>query len=643
MEELRLIPRSSLTFTEAVVVAWGQSKLIVEVDKPGISATQVRAKLNGSYSAKKSLATSTGTSVKGTSTRYNYTLDFTDEFDFSAATATDKTLLFEWMDAEDNVLKVSSVAVPKIIAASSTMSLIDNTKGYWKDKEVHVLPGVTLTANTASFSGAVTIHHLEIYPGATVQITTATAEGTLTVDSLILRNGWNRLTGDKSYDVARLYIQPYKSASEIAASLATTTTEASAYLDWYIDYDQYYPVAVPWTVTTSGMSYLNTSGAASAGVLMRYYDGASRAANVQTGVGSGANWKDDFGNGDIKYPTTLQPGHGYIMTARRPAGKAFSIVRMPLTIPDGWTTSGEQGYVSTTHKDTVHVTAHGDESTPSYAQGWNLIANPYMSLYEGALNYTDAGDVEYANIPNTDFSEYDQVSIETSKLKPSSAFLIQAPKTGAVTFGTASRVAAAPSYRLDAAQTATKQKAYISLTGDEASDIMGLLISEIYTDDYEINADLQKLLGDGTCLRTYMHFSDLEMAYLAINETSAKEWIPVSVRIPADGEYTYSLHRASHIGELEGIYLYDYSTGLVTNLIEESYTFVAEAGTIHNRFAINAIKGQRDTPTDIDIGQAVGETDRSKPVKFLYHDKVYILHGSELYDATGKHVKTINR
>ena len=119
----------------------------------------------------------------------------------------------------------------------------------------------------------------------------------------------------------------------------------------------------------------------------------------------------------------------------------------------------------------------------------------------------------------------------------------------------------------------------------------------------------------------------------------AQEWIPVSVRVPADGEYTFSMHEASIADELEGIYLIDYSNGdKITNLINEDYVFTAEAGTISNRFAINAKVGERETPTAVDVVND-GTIDPNVPIKFLYHEKVYILYQGVIYDATGKKVK----
>lgn len=639
IEELRIIPASDVEFTESEVVVWAQKKLILEIAKPN-SATQARAMItDGSWSTYKSLATTTGTSVKGSATKYNYTLDFTsDDFDFAANEG--KMLIVELLDSEGSPLKASSVLIPRIIAADRTINYSnDPTKGPW-NTEVHVLPGVTLTLDASAYTPAtMTIKELNVYPGATV----IAEKGTLIATTLVLRNGWNRLTAEKEYNVARLFITP------TTGNLQAT----NAYSDWYIDYDQYYPIAVPWEVTTGGMRYMNTNSTVQAGVTMKYYDGASRAANVQSGVGAGANWKTYSRTVEAvtySYPEILKPGHGYAMTARRPAGKAFSIIRMPLTIPSAaWTTAGEKGTVgeapSDIHKDTVRVYAYGDGSTPEYAKGWNFIANPYMSVYAGELSYTDGGEVQYANIPDINFREYDQLPIETTKLKPSSGFLIQAPKDGTVTFGTTHRAVAAPAYRTETpAPDVPTQKAYIRLNGEEAEDMMGLIVDEQYTAAYEANADLQKLLGDGTSLRTYLQYDNMDMAFLAVNSVLAQAWIPVTVRIPTAGTYTYSMHYASRVGELEGVYLMDYLTGQMTNLLDNNYTFTIEAGTTDNRFALNAIVGERQLPTDMDVAEMTGgEVDTDRPVKFIYHDQVYILYRNCIYDATGKQVRKMNR
>ncbi len=632
VDELRLIPASSIVFAEAEIVEWGQHGAIVEVDKAnaggtGVAAAQVKAKLNGEESSLIALV-ETGTS-KGSSTKYDYTVAFGDGIDFAANAG--QMLTLEWYNNSDAKIAVSNITVPKIIAANATMSSIASGDAAWSLAEVHVLPGVTLTANAGSFvSGDVTIDQLEIYPGATVNVTT----GTLDVRKLVLRNGWKRI-GGKAYNTAHLYIAD-------DASLTKTNAVDKWYSDWYIDYDQYYPIAVPWDVTVANMLYKNTSSAASAGVKLLYYDGDSRANNGQTGVGDGANWKEYGAAGNDPKPATLTPGKGYAMTARRPTGKAFSIVRMPLTFSNEWGADGEQGEVSGTHKDQVTVTAYGvgaEPAKPAYLTGWNFIANPYMANYQGTIEYADGEKINVVNIPDVSFNEYGQYATATTKLAPASGFLIQAPKDGTLTFGTANRKNAAPGYRREAQQeTLPEQQVYIVLSDEDAEDMMGLFVSEKYTAEYDLNGDVEKLLSGGTSLRTYMTYGNMSLAYVALTEILAKEWIPVTVRIPATGEYTFSLHEASIAGELEGVYLIDYANNdKVTNLIDANYIFTAEAGTISNRFAINAVVGERKTPTSVDVVN--DNSDKSKPIKFIYRDNVYIMHNGAIYDTTGKRVK----
>lgn len=653
VKELRLIPASDIPFTEAYFVEWGQHGGIVEVDAAnaggtGQAATSVIAHLGEATTSSAITLVQTGTSVKGSATKYNYTVNFGDGIDFAAHDG--ELLLLEWKN-DETVKAMTSIYVPRIIAADATMSSIAATDGAWGSAEVHVLPGVTLTANAGDFNSKnVTIDQLEIYPGATVVVTKGDQDvGTLDVRKLILRNGWTRV-GEKSYDVARLYINT-------TANLTKTNNTDNWYSEWYIDYDQYYPIAVPFPVSTSAISYKNTNSAASAGVTIRYYDGAQRAA----GGGSGSNWKTYKWDGTSPaMPATLDPCKGYAITAKRPAGKAFSIVRMPLTFRNEWTALGEQGSITveavTTHKDQVTVTAYGKGTAPWYAMGWNFIANPYMSVFNGndagITGYIidqNGGAIKYASIPDREFKDFDQVNITEAALKPSSGFFVQGsdPNGATVTFSKSKIIdptASSPARYTTDGEAISEQEVYIRLSYEGGRDLMGLIIGDDYSELYEVNADLAKMLGEANTVKTYLNYNNMDFAYLAVNATLAQAWIPVTVRIPADGTYTYSLHDASRVGELEGIYLMDYLTGQITNLLDNNYTFTIEAGTTDDRFALNAIVGERQLPTDMDVVELTGgEVDKDKPVKFIYHDQVYILYQNVIYNATGKKVRTINR
>jgi len=356
------------------------------------------------------------------------------------------------------------------------------------------------------------------------------------------------------------------------------------------------------------------------------------------------------------------------MTAKRPTGRAFSIIRMPMTYfkpadMNPWVKLGEQGSAeigepaTLTHKDQVSVTGWGyGTSTPWYAMRWNFIGNPYMSVFNGndgedgisgAIEYQHGGSVRYVTIPDITFSDFDQVNVTEAKLKPGSAFFIQANNASeqTVTFSQSKIVepASAPAKYMAVQATLPEQEANIRLSYEGGKDQMGLIIGEDYTAEYEVNADLAKVLGEANTVKTYMHYGSMDMAYVAINETLARNWIPVTVKIPTEGEYTFSLMNSSIVEELEGVYLIDYANNeKVTNLIENDYVFTAQAGTISNRFAINAIVGPRDTPTSVDVLNG-GTIDSETPYKFLYHEKVYILYQGVIYDAVGKKVSEINK
>lgn len=645
IEELRLIPASNIPFTEAYFVEWGQHGGVIEVDATGIDATSVVAHLNGETSSAITLS-QTLTSGKSRASKYNYTVNFGDGIDFAAAASNGAMLTLEWKNGA-TVKAVSNIVVPKIIASSATMKSIMSDDAKW-ETEVHVLPGVTLTANAGDFLNKdVLIKHLEIYPGATVVVTKGAQDvGTLKVKTLVLRNGWTR-AGEKAYDVARLYITPS------TASLVKNALDDVWYTDWYIDYDQYYPIAVPWDVTLANITYRYCSVEPTVGhdknIRLRYYDGSSRAG----GGAIGANWKLYGASEAESVPTKLEPSKGYALTAKRPTGKAFSILRMPLTIPNAsWTTAGEQGEVGGTHKDQVSVTGWGSGTAQWYAMGWNFIGNPYMCTFNGnddgisgKLVDQQGKGVRYATIPDVDFKNYDQVAIADANLKPASGFFIQAenPEATYVTFASSNIVPpSAPTRFKTTTEAIPEQEAYIRLSYEGGKDQMGLIIGEDYTENYEVNADLAKVLGDAGFVKTYMQYGGMDMAYVAINSMLAQQWIPVTVILPTSGEYTFSLTNSSVVEQLEGVYLIDYANdNQVTNLIDEDYVFTSEAGTIGNRFSINAIVGERQTPTDVDIIGA--DNDSKEPIKFLYHEKVYIYHHGVIYDATGKKVREINK
>lgn len=611
-----------LTDREAEIVEWGQHSAILEVDAVNPTAINKVVARIGATSSDAITLTQTTTSGKASATKYNYTAAFGNTIDFAANEG--NVLYLDWKNG-DATVGTTSIIIPRIIAANTTMSVISTNKGHWSNANVVILPGVTLTADVTNFAeGTVTIKNLEIYPGATLNI----SGGTLTTTDLVLRTGWTRAT-QKSYDVARVYIND-------AASLRHTY----AYMDCYIDYDQYYPIAVPFPVTTSDITYRNTNSAAVVGssVMIKTYDGAKRAETVQANTLNGENWVAVTSG-------TLSPSKGYAITAKRPTGKAFSILRMPLSFEDTWTTAGEQAQVNTITKNTVAVGKY--TSVAPYASGWNFVANPYMAVFNdndgtgitGAVLYTDpeAGNVRYATIPTEDFMDYYQEPISTAALKPASGFFVQSTQDGIIAFSADKRKTSAPAAVKSAPQ---EIEAFIRLTSATERDQMGLLIGQQFTADYDFNADLTKIMGEAGTLKTYLTYGGYDLAYVAVPELLAREMIPVVVNLPQEGEYTFSVRETASLSALEGLYLMDYKEGKVTNLLYDDYTFTSLPGKLTERFALNAVVGSHQMPTGYS-----GATDSGGPnvQKVIYREHFYIIVDGVVYDGKGSLVNSIKK
>ena len=182
----------------------------------------------------------------------------------------------------------------------------------------------------------------------------------------------------------------------------------------------------------------------------------------------------------------------------------------------------------------------------------------------------------------------------------------------------------------------------IILSDGATSDKTTILISDQYSGaEYEIGADLEKMFGSGYTLATYSLSGETRLAFNAMSKTDAQQVIPIGYRAPADGEYTFSLNPTYADAPFERVDLIDYLTGSLTNLKTASYTFTTERTQNDGRFAINVVMAT-DVTTDIENG-ANGENGANSVQKVIINDHMYIIRGGQIYDATGKKVREINK
>ena len=505
------------------------------------------------------------------------------------------------------------------------------TQKVYQYADVVVRDGATLTIDGGT-DVANTLLGVTIYPTAKVSV----AEGKkLSVHNLTFFGGIDEIYDGSAYTINK-YGVPQLS---LKGTLGKTITNIDYIMR--VNLDQMYQVGVPYNVNLSDITYWDgTTMTLGDNLYVSAYDGQKRANREEKSWVWEVNFTEPI----------LKAGIGYTISADMQAGvgNEYSIIRMPMK---NNITSG-----NTETAKTVQVYAYdnknGVEITDNH-KGWNYLSNPYMVAISGAeadsklvvgyLRETGTGPWEwvddtyrYVTIPSDDGKWYDQQKFKEATLLPFKSFFLQIAREGELSFALASRQNAPARYL----QSSNKQREVefeVLLANDTRSDNLGFLIGEDYTPAYEINADLEKMIGS---MSVYTIYNGYNLAYNALSPANAEEQIPIGYVVPTVGEYTFALDESSDIEDVEHIYLIDYETSAITDLVTDVYTFTALEQKSDTRFAINvALKSKDNAATGLDNMNTNGEL----PTKFIYHDKIFILHHGVIYDATGKRVITINK
>ncbi len=524
-----------------------------------------------------------------------------------------------------------------------------------KDYDVVILDGAKLTTN-ATASGAHEFQNFYVYSGGTW----VNDNGSTSLSYLELRGGIKGIGAKDSH---------VQGVPHVLLNKAVSST-AGANLDMTVYTDHGYALSVPFDVDLSKVNFANSlkpgTGAQVNGTLasqfwIRKYDGAVRAAN---GKGGWVDLEPEEVDEVMVYPT-IYAGEGYTLQGKRPKGQPFAVIRFPFSGVGSWADSN--GEVA---KANIPIYAHdGSATTPDNDKGWNLIANPYMatiayntddeltwaaSFKVGSLEKTD-GDTwdgkyqwknasnAYVTIPNDSYTAYPQTRASKATFYPFKNFFIQASSNGVVAFVRADRSEIQQRLMAQEEQMAPIF-ADINLAHGGESAQAGLTIDADATTGYKFGEDYT-IFESREALDYLKVYTIADGHYLVGNTLTPEETaelIPLEFYAPnTEGAYVFSLDDDSDIDRLEYMILYDAELGLSTNLLTDNYTVnLGKTGLIENRFSIGLkIRENQNTPTGTD--NVNGETDR--PFKFIYQDKMYILRGGVIYDATGKRVMEINK
>lgn len=523
------------------------------------------------------------------------------------------------------------------------------TKEVYNHADLVVRDGAHLTFNGTQAENE--FYDVTIYPTSKISVPAENTNGDankMSVHSLTFFGGIDQIYNGSTYTVNK-YGVPELSLKGTFAKKSVTTIN----YDMRVNLDQMYQMCVPYDVALADITYWDgTTMTPGSDLYVSGYDGQARA---NKDLAHDWVWEENFES--VFGEAALKAGIGYTISAEPQAGygDGYSIIRMPMKNNIGTTAPN-----NTEQAKTVPVVAYANQYSVDISdnhKGWNYLGNPYMvsisgstaggatdtKLVVGHLEETGTGpwrwvteEYRYVTIPFDNGTEYYQQKWTASTLKPFKSFFLQVGTSGDLAFALASRADMPALY----AKVVEREVEFeILLNNDTHQDHTGLLIADKYSPAYEINADLEKMENT---MSVYTLTGGYKLAYNALSPEDASDTIPVGYIANTAGLYTFSLDPESYVGDVEHIWLTDFELHRSVDLKDETYSFTTIKGRNETRFALTIeLKDETQVPTSIE--EIIPESDANMPMKFIWHDKMYILSNGIIFDATGKKVKEINK
>lgn len=552
----------------------------------------------------------------------------------------------------------SRIRIPHIVSSDANITSFMNPAEDCSDCNVYVTRGNTLTINETD-----SVHRLKLEEGATLNVPDGK---TISVNTLVLF-----MEGDRD--------TPPEINLNSNGSIVLRNGEL--YHDRRIDEERYYWFSLPYDSQVKEISYSNE--AANGGVprhrgstselryFVKYYNGAARAADADGGAVKNTYWTAVAPKGT---DYTMKAGQGYLLGIGNQKTKTYGeqdyththrVLRFTMHPGNTWLAQERNAAGS----KTTNVVASTCllEGNASHA-GWNLIGNPYLHTYNTGVVPSDGkikngawimqkdayGDptgwyildeARPTNVPYLTLfdpskesgNRYSQVLAASHDLKPFEAVFVQINEGNTINFTTAMNASSGmPAYKRFL-ESQGPVRTGIILKGDETEDKTGFVLSEEYTKEYEIGADLVKYPNDGVLNLYSIDSLHRQLAFNGLSEEDAAAQIPLGVSFPAAGEYTFAFDNDWYRAEqLDTLMLIDYQTGEQTNLLYANYSVIAdEPATVDNRFAIliRLAKSPQIT-TDIEL-----TLEPNQPRKIIRDGQLFILRDKDIFNAVGTKVR----
>ena len=375
--------------------------------------------------------------------------------------------------------------------------------------------------------------------------------------------------------------------------------EAIFRMEKSFDAQQWYAVAVPWTVALNGIRDKNGNTFAAGNVYVLEFD-ANAYANADRENGRTDYWHFLDQNGH-----DMQPGKLYMIWFKYAQTAVQFYKKAGAEI---WNTSTS---VSTTG-------GSGDQAN------WNAIANP--ALYHASLNAGVEDVLRYNGNDN-----YILGSI--SNMIVGEPVFVQVSEPQPVVTAQAGSASPAPYRHAPQVETSADNRFVVELAlAGNLADRMIVQTAEEKADMYVIGKDLAKMGVSVLNAQMWINRYDSKLCKntVALHEGNAE--YPLNIAVPVAGEYVISASQ-----ERGDASLYLTRNGIaIWNLSEGDYVLTMEkVNTAEYGLRISAKAPQVVTG----IGEAMVDAQGKTAIKVLVDDKVFIIRGEKVYTVDGQLVK----
>lgn len=261
------------------------------------------------------------------------------------------------------------------------------------------------------------------------------------------------------------------------------------------------------------------------------------------------------------------------------------------------------------HQGTIHrsVEIAHNSIQASVGKGWNAIGNPYPAFLDAEqfikqnaeTEQIISGNLYFFNLLNntknttTQFGCYNKlgsINLPTTfnrLIPPSQAFFVQANTNGEVLFHPEMQSTKNIAINKPGINAATILLALHDFTGEKDETLIGC--SSEATNGMDFRLDALKLKNDNH-LAFYSLLANDEFAIQAIPEIEQQTVIPLGIDVMNNGEHTISLTELKNVDKNLKIMLEDKNNNQMVDLKNSNYTFLGQANTLHNRFALHFTK-----------------------------------------------------